>query len=222
MGAVGSPRILQIVAGGRSPIHLGKIGVPVVHEARGVGKNMQNTITPASPNRWPASGPQRTLTRSGLGWRSGALALHGQRDADIQPLHCRRLVQGIGGDGDPRPAGHLRAGTTQGRADGRGQEAPGLSADAGRCCHCRAAMSRPSRTTRATRQRSTRAICRKKATGAPSSVACALRGSCSPRRRSSSSLAKRPCPAPGCRATTNCSTTHGAPAAPAITPVAPA
>lgn len=46
VGAVGSPRILQIVAGGRSPIHLGKIGVPVVHEARGVGKNMQNTITP--------------------------------------------------------------------------------------------------------------------------------------------------------------------------------
>ena len=41
-------------------------------------------------------------------------------------------------------------------------------------------MSRPSRTGRATRRRSTRAICRKKPTGAPSSAACGWRGGSSP------------------------------------------
>lgn len=105
------------------------------------------------------------------------------RRTGIQPLHCRRLAQGIGGDGDPRHAGRLRAGQLKSGQTGQLKEAPGFSADAGRGCHCGAAMSRPSRTTRATRRRSTRAICWKKPTGAPSSVACALRGSCSPCRR---------------------------------------
>ena len=40
-GAVGSPHILQL-SGVGDPEHLGKIGVPVVHELRGVGRNMQD------------------------------------------------------------------------------------------------------------------------------------------------------------------------------------
>jgi choline dehydrogenase len=40
-GAVGSPHILQL-SGVGDPEHLGRIGVPVVHELRGVGKNMQD------------------------------------------------------------------------------------------------------------------------------------------------------------------------------------
>jgi choline dehydrogenase len=40
-GAIGSPHILQL-SGVGDPDHLGKIGVPVVHELRGVGKNMQD------------------------------------------------------------------------------------------------------------------------------------------------------------------------------------
>ncbi|HEX3535928.1 MAG TPA: GMC family oxidoreductase N-terminal domain-containing protein [Stellaceae bacterium] len=40
-GAVGSPHLLQL-SGVGDPDHLGKIGVPVVHELRGVGKNMQD------------------------------------------------------------------------------------------------------------------------------------------------------------------------------------
>jgi choline dehydrogenase len=40
-GAIGSPHILQL-SGVGDPEHLGKIGVPVVHELRGVGKNMQD------------------------------------------------------------------------------------------------------------------------------------------------------------------------------------
>src|SRR5277367_5807737 len=40
-GAVGSPHLLQI-SGVGDPEHLGKIGVPVIHELLGVGKNMQD------------------------------------------------------------------------------------------------------------------------------------------------------------------------------------
>src|SRR5438445_2333345 len=40
-GAIGSPHILQL-SGVGDPEHLAKIGVPVVHESRGVGKNMQD------------------------------------------------------------------------------------------------------------------------------------------------------------------------------------
>src|SRR5207237_6112610 len=40
-GAIGSPHILQL-SGVGDPEHLGRIGVPVVHELRGVGKNMQD------------------------------------------------------------------------------------------------------------------------------------------------------------------------------------
>jgi choline dehydrogenase len=40
-GAIGSPHILQL-SGVGDPEHLGRIGVPVVHGLRGVGKNMQD------------------------------------------------------------------------------------------------------------------------------------------------------------------------------------
>ena len=43
-GAVGSPHILQL-SGVGDPEHLGRIGVPLVHELRGVGKNMQDHYT---------------------------------------------------------------------------------------------------------------------------------------------------------------------------------
>jgi choline dehydrogenase len=43
-GAVGSPHILQLSGVGNSE-HLAKIGVPIVHELRGVGRNMQDHYT---------------------------------------------------------------------------------------------------------------------------------------------------------------------------------
>ena len=43
-GAVGSPHILQL-SGVGDPEHLGEIGVPVLHELRGVGRNMQDHYT---------------------------------------------------------------------------------------------------------------------------------------------------------------------------------
>lgn len=43
-GAIGSPHILQL-SGVGDPEHLARIGVPVVHELRGVGRNMQDHYT---------------------------------------------------------------------------------------------------------------------------------------------------------------------------------
>jgi choline dehydrogenase len=43
-GAIGSPHILQL-SGIRAPEHLGEIGVPIEHELRGVGHNMQDHYT---------------------------------------------------------------------------------------------------------------------------------------------------------------------------------
>jgi choline dehydrogenase len=43
-GAIGSPHILQL-SGVGDPDHLGRIGVPLVHELRGVGRNMQDHYT---------------------------------------------------------------------------------------------------------------------------------------------------------------------------------
>ncbi len=43
-GAVGSPHILQL-SGVGAPEHLGRIGVPIKHELRGVGRNMQDHYT---------------------------------------------------------------------------------------------------------------------------------------------------------------------------------
>jgi choline dehydrogenase len=40
-GAIGSPHILQL-SGVGDPEHLGRIGVPVVHDLKGVGRNMQD------------------------------------------------------------------------------------------------------------------------------------------------------------------------------------
>src|SRR4029077_1210718 len=40
-GAIGSPHLLQL-SGVGDPEHLGRIGVPVAHELRGVGRNMQD------------------------------------------------------------------------------------------------------------------------------------------------------------------------------------
>ena len=40
-GAIGSPHILQL-SGVGDPVHLGRIGVPVVHALPGVGKNLQD------------------------------------------------------------------------------------------------------------------------------------------------------------------------------------
>jgi choline dehydrogenase-like flavoprotein len=60
-GAIGSPHILQL-SGVGDPEHLTKIGVPVAHELRGVGKNMQDHYT--ARVSFPVVGAQTANERS--------------------------------------------------------------------------------------------------------------------------------------------------------------
>jgi choline dehydrogenase-like flavoprotein len=60
-GAIGSPHILQL-SGVGDPGHLGRIGVPVVHELRGVGRNMQDHYT--ARVSYPVVGAQTANERS--------------------------------------------------------------------------------------------------------------------------------------------------------------
>jgi choline dehydrogenase len=53
-GAAGSPHILQL-SGVGDPEHLGRIGVPVVHELRRVGKNMQDHYVARVSHRFQAA-----------------------------------------------------------------------------------------------------------------------------------------------------------------------
>jgi len=221
-GAIGSPHILQL-SGVGDPEHLGKIGVPVVHELRGVGKNMQDHYT--ARVSYPVVGAQTANERSRglplagevmrwlftgkgmLTYSPSIVAASAKYWRNRRPPTCKS---------PSRPAASRAARSASSRRNRVSAPAPG------RCGHRRAAMSKPSRTGPATRRRSTRATCRKKATGAPSSAGCGLPAGCSPHRRSAGSSATKPCPATTCRATTNSSTTRGATAAPAITPAAPA
>ncbi len=60
-GAIGSPHILQL-SGVGDPEHLGRIGVPVVHELRGVGRNMQDHYV--ARVSYPVVGAQTANERS--------------------------------------------------------------------------------------------------------------------------------------------------------------
>jgi choline dehydrogenase len=60
-GAVGSPHILQL-SGVGDPVHLGKIGVPVVHALPGVGRNMQDHYV--ARVSYPVVGAQTANERS--------------------------------------------------------------------------------------------------------------------------------------------------------------
>src|SRR5918911_3078862 len=60
-GAIGSPHILQL-SGVGDPDHLQRIGVPVVHELRGVGKNMQDHYV--ARVSYPVVGAQTANERS--------------------------------------------------------------------------------------------------------------------------------------------------------------
>ena len=116
-GAVGSPHILQL-SGVGDPEHLGRIGVPVVHALRGVGKNMQDHYVVAHHLPDPRHGDrQRKGARPAARRRGPALPDYRQGDADLQRLADRRLGQDTGGVGDPRRADLVRAGQLQGRPD---------------------------------------------------------------------------------------------------------
>jgi choline dehydrogenase len=222
-GAIGSPHILQL-SGVGDPAHLAKIGVPVVHELSGVGRNMQDHYV--ARVSYPVVGAQTANERSrGLPLAGEVMRwlFTGKGILTYSPSIVAASVKVLEESATPDVQCTFAPGSFKGGQIGARSKRRRASPPApGRCGLCRAAMSKPSRTGRATRRRSTRATSRRKPTGAPLSAACAWRGGCSPHRRCSGSCARRACPASISRATRNCSTTRGATAAPATMRVAPA
>jgi|GEM_PF-7041479 len=120
-GAVGSPHILQLSGVGDTE-HLGRIGVPVMHGVRGVGRNMQDHYV--ARVSYPIVGAQTANERS-RGLPLAGEVVHwlitGKGMLTYSPsiVDCRGLGQGIGGIRHPRHASQLRAGQLQGRPDRR-------------------------------------------------------------------------------------------------------
>jgi choline dehydrogenase-like flavoprotein len=129
-GAVGSPHILQL-SGVGDPEHLAKIGVPVVHELRGVGKNMQDHYTARVSH--PVVGAQTANERS--------------RGPQLAGEVMRWLFTGKGilTYSASIVAASVNVLEESATPDMQCTFAPGSWAP-GRCGHCRAAMSGPSRT----------------------------------------------------------------------------
>ena len=130
-GAVGSPHLLQL-SGVGDPEHLGKIGVPVVHELRGVGRTCRTITSCASPIRSSACATANEKSR-GLPLAGEVMRwlVHRQGHADLQPLAGRRLGQGAGGIRRPPTCRCTFApGSFKGGQIGELEETPGLSAGA--------------------------------------------------------------------------------------------
>jgi choline dehydrogenase len=163
-GTIGSPHILQL-SGVGDPEHLGKIGVPVVHELRGVGKNMQDHYV--ARVSYPIVGAQTANERSRglpLGGEVMRWLFTGKGMLTYSPSIVAASVKVLEESATPDVQCTFAPGSFKNGQIGELEETPGISAGAGRCDRCRAAMSRPSRTGPATRRQSTRAISPRKAT----------------------------------------------------------
>ena len=223
-GAIGSPHILQL-SGVGDPEHLGRIGVPVVHELRGVGKNMQDHyVARVSYPVRRRRDRQREVARPAAGRRGHALAVHRQGHADLQPVAGRRLGQGAGGIRRPPTCrSPSRRAASRTARSARSKRRRACRPAPGRCGRCRAAMSRPSPTGPGdmpainprylSEESDRRAIVGGLRFARRLFDAAAVEGFC---------RARRACRVGRSRATTSCSITRGATAAPAITRAAPA
>ena len=155
---------------------------PSCTNCAGVGRNMQDHYVARVSH--PVVGAQTANEQS----RGLPLAIEvmrwlftGKGMLSYSPSIVAASVKVLEEFGDARYADHLCAGQFQGRPDRRtGADSRPQRRRMADAAACRAAMSRPSRTGPATCRRSTRATCRTKPTGAPSSADCELRGGCSP------------------------------------------
>ena len=118
-GAVGSPHILQL-SGVGDPEHLGRIGVPVVHELRGVGKNMQDHYV--ARVSYPVVGAQTANERSrGLPLAGEVMRwlFTGKGMLTYSPSLVAASVKVLEESATPDVQVHVRAGQLQGRPDRR-------------------------------------------------------------------------------------------------------
>ena len=220
-GTIGSPHILQL-SGVGDPEHLGKIGV-VVHELRGVGKNMQDHYV--ARVSYPIVGAQTANERSRglpLGGEVMRWLFTGKGMLTYSPSIVAASVKVLEESATPDVQCTFAPGSFKNGQIGELEETPGISAGAWQM----RPLSRGYVEAKSNRPGDAPAInpryLSEESDRARSSAACAWRGGYSPPRPCSASSAKKPCPAPVSRPTTNCSTMRGATAAPAITPAAPA
>ena len=222
-GAVGSPHILQL-SGVGDPEHLGKIGVPVVHELRGVGKNMQDHYT--ARVSYPVVGAQTANENSrGLPLAGEVMRwlFTGKGMLTYSPSLVAASVKVLEESATPDMQCTFAPGSFKGGQIGELEETPGLSAGAwqmrplvARLCRGQVEPARrhagdqpalPVGRSRPARHHRRLAV---RAADVRRPGAEAVR----PRREPARPRRSRP--------TTNCSITRGATAAPAITPAAPA
>ena len=129
-GAVGSPHILQL-SGVGDPEHLGKIGVPVVHELRGVGKNMQDHYT--ARVSYPVVGAQTANERSrGLPLAGEVMRwlFTGKGMLTYSPSIVAASVKVLEESATPDVQVTFAPGSFKGGQIGELEETPGLSAGA--------------------------------------------------------------------------------------------
>jgi choline dehydrogenase len=129
-GAIGSPRILQL-SGVGDPEHLAKIGVPVVHELRGVRKNMQGHYV--ARVSYPVVGPQTANERSrGLPLAGEVMRwlFTGKGMLTYSPSIVAASVKVLEESATPDVQCTLAPGSFKGGQIGELEETPGLSAGA--------------------------------------------------------------------------------------------
>ncbi len=129
-GAIGSPHILQL-SGVGDPEHLGRIGVPVVHERRGVGRNMQDHYQ--ARVSYPVVGAQTANERSrGLPLAGEVLRwlVTGKGLLTYSPSLVAASVKVLDESATPDMQITFAPGSFKGGQIGELEETPGLSAGA--------------------------------------------------------------------------------------------
>jgi choline dehydrogenase len=129
-GAVGSPHILQL-SGVGDPEHLAKIGVPIAHELRGVGRNMQDHYV--ARVSYPVVGAQTANERSrGLPLAGEVLRwlFTGKGMLTYSPSIVAASVKVLEESATPDMQCTFAPGSFKGGQIGELEETPGLSAGA--------------------------------------------------------------------------------------------
>jgi choline dehydrogenase len=129
-GAVGSPHILQL-SGVGDPEHLGKIGVPVVHESRGVGRDMQDHYV--ARVSYPIVGAQTANERArGLPLAGEVIRwlITGKGILSYSPSIVAASVKVLESSATPDMQCTFAPGSFKDGQIGQLEEAPGLSAGA--------------------------------------------------------------------------------------------
>ena len=129
-GAIGSPHILQL-SGIGDPEHLGKIGVPVVHELRGVGRNMQDHYV--ARISYPVVGAQTANERArGLPLAGEVIRwlLSGKGILSYSPSIVAASVKVLEGSATPDMQITFAPGSFKDGQIGQLDDTPGLSAGA--------------------------------------------------------------------------------------------